>query len=112
MDDVDISQILMQRLASKQSVANPVNGFDPYQEMVDRKRNGDNVMAPTIEYSSADIQALEDFCKKHSIVACGLGNMSPKAALRLLKKQVGCMDEVIGYSTSPAVSQKRAILKG
>ena len=85
----------MQRKMQNDPQYNPT-GFDPAKAFMDRKRHEDDPsQLPTVEYDPEDIKALEDFCKKNGIVGFSAGKMNPKAALRMLKQQVGSAEDVI-----------------
>ena len=76
------------------------NGFDPYQTMLRRKQTNVQddtgyIDTPVQEYDPKDIRALEEFCQKYGIIGFNCGKMSPKAALQMLKKRVGVIDEVV-----------------
>lgn len=76
------------------------NGFDPYQAMLRRKQSNVSddtgyINSEVVQYDPKDIQALEEFCQRYGIVGFNCGKMNPKAALQMLKKRIGVIDEVI-----------------
>lgn len=84
---------LVQRLAARSGTsATPAPGtYDPYQAMLDRK-NGkipEPVIPEAVKWPEADVQRLEDYCKKVGIVGFNCGKMHPIAALAMLKRQFG-----------------------
>ena len=48
--------------------------------------------AKPAEWPEKDIKALSDFCKKNGIMGFDCGRMSPIAALALLKRKLGIID--------------------
>ena len=48
--------------------------------------------AKPAEWPAKDIKALADFCKKNNILGFDCGRMSPIAALALLKRKLGWVD--------------------
>lgn len=76
------------------------NGFDPYQAMLRRKQSNIQdesgyINTPIQEYDPKDIQELEEFCTKYGVVGFNFGTMNPKAALRMLKSQMGVKEEKV-----------------
>ncbi len=76
------------------------NAFDPYQAMLRRKQSNVSdesgyINTEVTQYDPKDIHALEEFCQKYGIVGFNCGKMSPKAALQMLKKRIGVIDEVV-----------------
>lgn len=51
----------------------------------------DTNMCPTtvMQYDAAEMNELEEYCRKHGIIGVGLGNMSPRATLKMLMAQRG-----------------------
>jgi hypothetical protein len=45
-----------------------------------------------IQDSSLDIQELEEFCKKHNILAANFKGMNAKSTLRMLKNKMGVIE--------------------
>lgn len=83
----DFSQILVQRL-TKQSELKPVNGFDPYKVMLNKK-NGEEAPLNVSKWPEKDLKALQDFCKENGVVGFNTGRMPPVVALAMLKDQMG-----------------------
>lgn len=96
----DMTSILAQRIMAKKSNTESAfptgNSIDPYQMMLSKK-NGDipqEILDIRQEWPSEDISTLESFCRKNGIIGFNCGKMNPKAALALLKKQVGNFENV------------------
>lgn len=89
----DMNAMLAQRIAAKQgTTATPAPGtFDPYQAMLDRKngKTPEPVLPEVQKWPEADVQKLQDYCKKMGIVGFNCGRMHPIAALAMLMKQFG-----------------------
>ncbi len=103
MPEFDAVSILQQRLANKKSDTSSINSsnaktsFDPHQIMVNRRReNAGEITAntPVQSWPEHDIQTLESFCKQYGIMGFNCGNMSPIAALALLKNKLGIIDNI------------------
>jgi len=68
--------------------------FDPYQMLMRRKQMQDNPQdIPVVEYDPRDVQELEEFCRQYNILGFNFGKMNPKAALSMLKRKVGVINE-------------------
>lgn len=87
--------------------------------MLKRKdANAEGAMAPVQTWPEADVKKLEEFCKKMGIVGFNCGNMSPLAALALLKTKLGIPEEpqqTEGYGPNfpyTEAMKKRILLKG
>jgi hypothetical protein len=52
-------------------------------------------LPPEIQYNEDDIKELEKFCESHGIINFNCGNMSPKAAIKILKSRMGIVDHTI-----------------
>ena len=61
-----------------------------------REDNGDHIIA---QHSEVEIKKLEEFCIQHGIIGFNCGNMSPMAALQILKRKIGVVDHIT--PTSP-----------
>jgi hypothetical protein len=73
---------------------NSYPSFDPYQMLMRRKQMQDNPQdLPVMEYDPRDVQELEEFCRQYNILGFNFGKMNPKAALSMLKKKVGVVNE-------------------
>ena len=75
-----------------------VNGFDPYQSMLKRKKmmSTDDLNPSDIEvqqYDVKDIQELENFCQQYGILGFNCGKMDPKSTLKMLKNKMGIVSE-------------------
>jgi len=79
------------------------NEFEQYSEMLLPgvsdwfKDNNDTTTKGVItdakpDWPEKDIKALSEFCKKYKILGFNCGNMSPVAAIALLKRKLGIMD--------------------
>jgi hypothetical protein len=113
--EVDIGALLQQRLASKTSQAVPKNGFDPYQTMLRRKQggNGDVISnIPIQKWPEADVNKLENFCKSMGIVGFSAGNMSPLAALSLLRQKLGIPNDFPSNESVSVPVSKKMLLMG
>lgn len=62
----------------------PVNGFDPIKALNRCGRPQEDE-----PFDGEGLAELESFCQKHGILAANFGNMSPRAALKMLKVRVG-----------------------
>jgi hypothetical protein len=100
-----------------------LSGFDPVELLLKRKKQRDdleNGELPEVEpYKDEDVKSLEDFCKKHGIGGFNFGRMNPKAALAMLKGQMGMSTDVIASMEAMGhrvagkrYPQDRQILKG
>lgn len=70
--------------------------FDPYQLLMRRKQMQDNPHDfPVMQYDLKDIHELEEFCRQYNILGFNCGKMNPKAALNMLKRKVGVINEHI-----------------
>ena len=90
------------------------NGYDPiHAAMVKRKQRIDNgeelELPPKEEYKNEDIKALEEFCKKHGIMAMNFGNIPPSSALRMLKSKMGIQEAPVTPLTN---NNKKSLLLG
>ncbi len=121
--EFDIMAALHARIAEKKAGATPAQSstgkatVDPYQMMVNRKNaNAEEALAPVQTWPEEDVKKLEEFCKKMGIVGFNCGNMSPLAALALLKGKLGVVDtpartEGYGpnYPYTQAIQKKRLL---
>lgn len=62
---------------------------DPIHNMFVRRRNGEAELPPVVKHDEQDILELKEFCQRHGIVGMNFGNMSPRAALNMLKSRYG-----------------------
>lgn len=90
------SRMIQTTLSQNQSV----NGFDPYQAMLKRRRSTTEdesgyINTPIQQYDPKDIQDLEEFCQQYGIVGFNFGKMHPKSALQMLKNKLGIVRENI-----------------
>lgn len=87
-----------------------LDGFDPYQAMLKRKKHQEEPLAhedPVIPlHNQRDIQALEEFCRQYGIIGYNCGTMNPKVALQFLKRKMGVREE------HPLVTSNKTILCG
>ena len=72
-----------------------LSGFDPFAEMLKRKKQSDNedIDLTVTPYDENDVEELEKFCEKHGVVGFNCGKMSPKAALQMLKSKMGVIEK-------------------
>ena len=98
----DFNQLLTKKIESVKQT----NGFDPYKLMIQKKNQelGEIDETPIQRWSEKDVKVLESFCKEHGIVGFNSGNMSPIAALFLLKKKLGITEE--GFNEIPKGLEK------
>lgn len=109
-----LHQRLAQKPASKSS-------FDPHELMVKRRQENTGEIAsdhPVHHWPEEDVKKLTDFCQRMGIVGFNCGNMSPLAALALLKQKLGVVDEFPkseGYGPNYPYTEamrERILLKG
>jgi len=62
-----------------------------------------------LSWSAADYKALESFCKKNGISGFQVGNVNPKIALAMLKRQVQESNE---DNTTESFNSKKTLLLG
>lgn len=123
--EFDVMAALHRRIAEKKaeaSGAQPPSGkgtIDPYKMMLARKgTNAQEATAPIQSWPEEDVRKLEDFCKTMGIVGFNCGNMSPLAALALLKNKLGVPEETPrteGYGPNypyTVALQKKQLLHG
>jgi hypothetical protein len=80
--------------------------FDPYEMLVKRKQQTFSVIdTPMASYNEDDMIELQTFCHRHGIFGFNCGKMSPKAALQMLKRRMGILDDGVMVS-------KKQLLKG
>lgn len=90
--------------------------MDSIMKLINRKNESEEV--PTVKFDQSDVKELEDFCKQHGIVGFNCGNMSPKAALEILKRRVGSSENVVqsleqqGYSVVGKDYNTKQLLNG
>ena len=72
-----------------------LDGFNPFEMMLKRKHAEESGEHEVIQYDPEDIAELEEFCQQHGVMGFSCGKMSPKAALAMLKGQMGMVDDVI-----------------
>ena len=65
------------------------NNFDPIHNMLVRRKNGERELPVVSKHNEQDVMELKEFCQKHGIVGMNFGNMSPRAALNMLKSRYG-----------------------
>lgn len=116
----DLGAVLAQRIAAKNAEATgtapPPGTVDPYQLMLQKKR--EDVYPPTIDaktivkWPEADVKKLEDYCAKAGIVGFNCGRMHPVAALAMLKQQFGDFSGVPLEERIPAGYEKRGTHSG
>jgi hypothetical protein len=51
--------------------------------------NTDMCPPSVMQYDAVEMNELEAYCRKHGIVGVGIGNMSPRATLKMLMAQRG-----------------------
>ena len=98
----DFNQLMINRLSTgpkpEESKPGP-NGFDPYKMFI-KKKDEDDGSKPVdttnkVQWPEADVKALSDFCQKHGVMGIDCGNMSPIAALAMVKNVLGFDDRPI-----------------
>jgi hypothetical protein len=62
---------------------------DPIHAMLVRRRNGEVELPPIVKHNEHDLLELKEFCQRHGIIGTNFGNMSPRAALNMLKSRFG-----------------------
>lgn len=93
--------LLMQRIQQQSTIITPPNAFDPYQALLKRKQKGDDTTLPPVsEYDPNDIYELQEFCKQYGIAGFNFGRLSPKAALKMLKAQMGIKETPVHVTTN------------
>ena len=84
--------LLQQRIAQKSGVDGPLpppGTVDPYQVMLQRKRDETPIDPATIQqWPESDVKELDDYCKRNGILGVS-SRMNPKLALMQLKRQLG-----------------------
>lgn len=95
---IGMEHLSSRMIQSTWSQNNSVNGFDPYQAMLKRKRStaeddSGYITTPIQQYDPKDIKDLEEFCKQYGIVGFNFGKMHPKSALQMLKNKMGIVKE-------------------
>jgi hypothetical protein len=81
-------------------------GFDPAAILIKRKQMQDdmeNMDAPPPEVESfdpVDVKELKDFCARNGVIGFNFGSLSPKAALAMLKGQMGIQQDVVASMES------------
>ena len=100
MGNLEAMMVLRKHVAPEPSI----NGFDPYQSMLNRKRNNMQnedgyINDPVEQYDPNDVRALQEFCQQYGILGFNCGNMSPRSALTFLKAKMGVREtETPSYS--------------
>ena len=101
----NFSEMMARRLMGGKPVeAKPTNGFDPYKVMVQKKESDDGKPIDTssvVKWPEQDMKVLEDFCKKYGVLGFSCGQMSPIAAVSMLKNMLGIADGPIEQRVPP-----------
>ncbi|HOS16748.1 MAG TPA: hypothetical protein PKX15_07055 [Bacteroidales bacterium] len=88
----DLKSVIINRAKGKrEEILPPPGTFDPYQMMIDRKREmdpSDFKPGPIVRWPKEDIEALEEYCKKMGIHGFKT-TINPKIALAQLKRKFG-----------------------
>lgn len=116
----DLGAVLAQRIAARNAEATgtttPPGVVDPYQVMLQKKREDANPSlvdtTNVVKWPEADVKKLEDYCAKAGIVGFNCGRMHPVAALAMLKQQFGDFSEVPLEERVPAGYQKMGTHSG
>lgn len=81
------------------------NNSDPIHSMFVKRKQQSDVLPEIIPHNEKDVAELHEFCKSHGIVGVNFGNMSPKAALAMLKSR-------FGESSLTTIRSEKSLLKG
>jgi hypothetical protein len=79
--------------------------YDPIHALYLRKKQPAEQELPKVEpHNKSDVDALQEFCKRHGIIGMNFGHMSPRAALSMLRSRFG--------ETTNFVKKEKVLLKG
>lgn len=76
---------------TNQSVERDELSMEDIQNLLNNRKKDETIQIQG--YKESDVLELENFCKTHGIVGFNCGNMSPKAALQILKRKVGFIEQ-------------------